>query len=66
MTNSHKISQTDNHSDDIGEKKSTKSDKLKYSSFDAPTLKDFLWVIAVFALLVAFSWIAYFKLGWFH
>ena len=30
------------------------------------TLKDFLRVIIVVALLIAFSWIAWFKFGWFH
>lgn len=40
--------------------------KKQYSAYDAPTLKEFLWVIGVFALLAAFSWIAYYKLGRFH
>ncbi len=31
-----------------------------------PRLKDFLMVIMAVAVLIAFSWIAYFKLGWFH
>jgi hypothetical protein len=33
---------------------------------EAPTLKDFLIVLLVTAILIALSWIAYYKLGWFH
>ena len=33
---------------------------------EAPTVKDFLIVIGVLFLLIVFSWIAYFKLGWLH
>lgn len=45
-----------------------KGEKLKnqFSPYDAPTLKEFLWVIGVFVLLMAFSWVAYYKLGWLH
>jgi len=31
-----------------------------------PGLKDVLWVLFVVGLLIAFSWIAWFKFGWFH
>jgi len=31
-----------------------------------PTLKDFLIVLGIVALLIAFSWIAWFGFGWFH
>lgn len=40
--------------------------KRQATKYKPPTLKDFLLVLLVFGLLVAFSWIAYFKLGWFH
>ncbi len=33
---------------------------------EAPRWKDFLLVIVVAALLIAFSWLAWFKFGWFH
>jgi hypothetical protein len=40
--------------------------KRQATKYKPPTIKDFLLVVLVFGLLVAFSWIAYFKLGWFH
>lgn len=40
--------------------------KKLHSTYEAPTIKEFLWVVVAFALLIAFSWIAYYKLGWFH
>lgn len=40
-----------------------KKQRFKYKP---PTLKDFFLVLLFFGFLVAFSWIAYFKLGWFH
>lgn len=40
--------------------------KRQTSKYTPPTLKDFLLVLLAFGLLVAFSWIAYFELGWFH
>ena len=33
---------------------------------EAPGWKDVIIVLAVTALLVAFSWVAWFKFGWFH
>lgn len=33
---------------------------------EAPRLKDFIIVIVVTAILIALSWIAYYKFGWFH
>jgi len=33
---------------------------------EAPEWKDIILVIVVVALLIAFSWIAWFKFGWFH
>jgi hypothetical protein len=33
---------------------------------EAPTLRDFLVVIIVVAVMIALDWIACFKLGWFH
>jgi hypothetical protein len=33
---------------------------------EAPGWKDFLVVLAAVALLIAFSWIAWTKFGWFH
>lgn len=33
---------------------------------EAPGGKDFIRVIVVVALLIAFSWIAWFKFRWFH
>jgi hypothetical protein len=39
--------------------------KNKYGD-EAPTPKEFLMVILVVALLIAFAWIAYYKFGWFH
>lgn len=49
-------------------KTTVKNDILKrqYSAYDAPSLKEFLWVLAVFALLIALSWVAYHRFGWLH
>jgi hypothetical protein len=33
---------------------------------ETPRWKDILVVIIVFGLITALSWIAWFKLGWFH
>jgi hypothetical protein len=33
---------------------------------EATRWKDFILVVVVVALLIAFSWIAWFKLRWFH
>jgi hypothetical protein len=33
---------------------------------EAPELKHFLIVFGVVAVLIALSWISWFKLGWFH
>ena len=44
-------------------KDNSKSEKL---GDEAPGLKDFIIVVIVFLSLVAFSWIAWFKFGWFH
>jgi hypothetical protein len=33
---------------------------------EAPRLKDFLIVFITVAILIALSWIAYYKFGWFH
>ena len=39
----------------------------KFKSGDeAPRAKDFLMVLLVFLVLIALSWIAYFKFGWLH
>gem|GEM_PF-6803207 len=38
--------------------------KKQYNKYKPPTLKDFLWVILVFGLIIAISWLAYFKFGW--
>jgi hypothetical protein len=40
--------------------------KKQHSAYEAPSVKEFLWVIIAFAILIALSWIAYFELGWFH
>jgi hypothetical protein len=40
--------------------------KRQATKYKPPTLKDFLLVVLAFGMLVAFFWIAYFKLGWFH
>lgn len=40
--------------------------KKRQSSAYAPTTKDFLLVILAVALLTTFSWVAYYKLGWFQ
>lgn len=40
-----------------------RSFKKQYSAYEAPTVKEFLWVIGVFALLTALSWITYYKFG---
>lgn len=36
------------------------------SGYEAPRLKDFLIVLVIALLLIAFSWIAYYKFHWFH
>jgi len=33
---------------------------------EAPRLKDFVIVITIAAILMFFSWLTYYKLGWFH
>ena len=33
---------------------------------EAPGWKDILLVLVVVAVLIAFSWVAWFKFGWFH
>ncbi|MES1222245.1 MAG: hypothetical protein ABUT20_42510 [Bacteroidota bacterium] len=33
---------------------------------EAPRLKDFIIVFLVVLILIAFSWITYYKFGWFH
>jgi|GEM_PF-2380321 len=43
--------------------KGEKPDKL---GFEAPQLKHYLIVLGVVALLILFSWISWFKFGWFH
>ena len=42
-----------------------KNDDLRLGD-EAPGPKDFIIVIAVTALLIALSWIAYYKFRWFH
>jgi hypothetical protein len=44
-------------------KPNNKNEKL---GDEAPELKHFLIVFGVVAVLIALSWIAWFKLGWFH
>ena len=43
-----------------------KPDKENKLGDEAPGLKHFVIVFAAVALLIAFSWIAWFKWGWFH
>jgi len=43
----------------------TKDQKPKLGD-EAPEWKHLLLVIIAVALLIAFSWIAWFKFGWFH
>lgn len=43
-----------------------KMDKNTHLGDRTPRLKDFLIVILAVAVLIGFSWIAYYKLGWFH
>lgn len=33
---------------------------------EAPSAKDFLMVLLVILVLIALSWITYFKFGWLH
>ena len=33
---------------------------------EAPTWKEFVIVILVVAILIAISWVTWFKFGWFH
>ena len=33
---------------------------------EAPKVKDFVTVLVIVLILIAFSWIAWFKFGWFH
>lgn len=40
--------------------------KKQFSAYEAPTIKEFLLVLLVVLLLIVFSWIAYYKFGWFH
>jgi hypothetical protein len=47
----------------MNENKTDKRDKL---GDEAPGLKHVIIVFVVLALLIAVSWIAWFKLGWFH
>lgn len=46
----------------------TTNKKYRHKEYgsEAPTLKDFLIVLLVVAVLIALDWVAYFKLGWFH
>lgn len=44
-------------------------DKNIWSDFygdEEPSAKDFLIVLLVIAVLIAFAWIAYYKFHWFH
>lgn len=68
MTKSTSILQMKQQQASESETTPSRGERLKrqYSAYDAPTLKEFLWVIGVFALLMAFSWVAYYKVGWFH
>jgi len=43
-----------------------KTDKTDKRGDEAPRLKDFILVLVAVALLIAFSWLAWFKFGWFH
>lgn len=43
-----------------------KNIRSKQYGDEAPRLKDFLIVLFIVAALIAFSWIAYYKFGWFH
>ncbi|MGZ8524307.1 MAG: hypothetical protein ACXWV1_07750 [Chitinophagaceae bacterium] len=43
-----------------------KNKQYRNSGDEAPTLKQFLMVILITALLIAFFWVAYNKFGWFH
>ena len=33
---------------------------------EAPKVKDFVIVLIVVLAIIAFSWVAWFKFGWFH
>ena len=33
---------------------------------EAPRFKDFIMVIIIVLILIAISWITYYKFGWFH
>jgi hypothetical protein len=33
---------------------------------EAPGVKDFLIVLLIVAVLIAFAWMAYYKFGWLH
>lgn len=46
--------------------KENKTDKRDRLGDEAPGLKQVIIVLVVVALLIAVSWIAWFKLGWFH
>lgn len=41
-------------------------DRRKKFGDEAPTWIDFILVYVAVGLLIALSWIAWFKLGWFH
>jgi translation initiation factor 2B subunit (eIF-2B alpha/beta/delta family) len=68
MTENTIVNNQDNQLQGSTETASEKSKAMRrqYSAYEAPTVKEFLWVILVFATLIALSWVAYFKLGWFH
>ncbi|WP_018613164.1 hypothetical protein [Segetibacter koreensis] len=46
--------------------KREKNIQTNYYGDEAASGKDFLMVIMGFLVLIALSWIAYFKLGWLH
>jgi len=41
-------------------------DKRERLGDEAPTWKEFVIVILVVAILIAISWVTWFKFGWFH
>jgi len=43
-----------------------KEDEAPRFGDEAPRLKDFIIVLIIVLIMIAFSWIAYFKFGWFH
>jgi len=43
-----------------------KGDEVPRLGDEAPRPKDFIIVLVIVVVLIAVSWIAWFKFGWFH